>query len=84
MTNTGNTAIGGIVLTDDNGTPGNTSDDFSPTFVGGDTDGNSASTSARPGPTRRTKNVTQAMLDAGSDIVNIVTADGAGDVPAGH
>ena len=82
LTNTGNAAIGGIVLTDDNGTPGNTSDDFSPSFVGGDTDGNSALDVGETWTYSRTKAVTQAMLDAGTDIVNIVTADGAGDVPA--
>jgi uncharacterized repeat protein (TIGR01451 family) len=41
VTNTGNTPISDVVVTDDNGTPANTSDDFSPTFVGGDTDGDS-------------------------------------------
>ena len=42
MTNTGNIALGNIVVTDDNGTPSNTSDDFSPAFSGsGDTNGNS-------------------------------------------
>jgi hypothetical protein len=29
------------VVTDDNGTPGNTADDFNPSFTGGDTNGNS-------------------------------------------
>ena len=76
LTNTGNAAIGGIVLTDDNGTPGNTGDDFSPTFVGGDTDSNSARR-GRDLDVLADKAVTQAMLDAGTDIVNIVTADGA-------
>ena len=28
-----------MVVVDDNGTPGNTADDFSPTFTGGDTNG---------------------------------------------
>ena len=69
-------------MTDDNGTPGDTSDDFSPSFVGGDTDGDSALDVGETWTYSRTKAVTQAMLDAGTDIVNIVTADGAGDVPA--
>ena len=38
VTNTGNVPLAGVVATDDNGTPGNTADDFNPTFVGGDTD----------------------------------------------
>ncbi|HTH07847.1 MAG TPA: hypothetical protein VL916_18340, partial [Ilumatobacteraceae bacterium] len=37
--NTGNTPIS-VSLVDDNGTPGNAADDFAPTFVGGDTNGN--------------------------------------------
>jgi len=36
---TGNTSLGAVVVTDDNGTPGNTTDDFNPVFVDGDTDG---------------------------------------------
>jgi hypothetical protein len=39
VTNTGNTELGSVVVRDDNGTAGNTADDFSPTFVSGDTDG---------------------------------------------
>jgi uncharacterized repeat protein (TIGR01451 family) len=39
VTNTGNVALSNVVLSDDNGTPGNTADDFSPTFTTGDTDG---------------------------------------------
>ena len=39
MTNQGNAAIADVVVTDDNRTPGNTSDDFNPSFTGGDTDG---------------------------------------------
>src|SRR5205823_1036941 len=35
--NTGNVALTTVVVTDDNGTPGSVADDFSPTFVGGDT-----------------------------------------------
>ena len=38
VTNQGNAAIAGVVVTDDNRTPGNTSDDFNPSFTGGDTD----------------------------------------------
>ena len=83
LTNTGNTAIAGIVLTDDNGTPGNTSDDFSPSFIGGDTDNDSELDVGETWTYSRTKNVTQEMLNAGNDIVNIVTADdGEGGAPA--
>ena len=34
----GNAAIAGVVVTDDNLTPGTTGDDFNPAFSGGDTD----------------------------------------------
>src|SRR4029078_820736 len=37
VTNPGNVPISNVSLTDDNGTPGNTADDFHPTFVSGDT-----------------------------------------------
>jgi hypothetical protein len=38
VTNLGNVPLGPVVVLDDNGTPGNTTDDFSPALVGGDTD----------------------------------------------
>ena len=41
ITNGGNVALSNITLVDDNGTPGNPGDNFSPTFTGGDTNGNS-------------------------------------------
>ena len=53
VTNTGNAAIAGVVVTDDNLTPGNPGDDFNPTFSGGDTDSDGCWMWARPGPTRR-------------------------------
>jgi hypothetical protein len=40
VTNPGNIALNGVVVTDDNGTPGNAADDFNPTFAGGDTNSN--------------------------------------------
>ena len=40
VTNTGNIAVGSIAVVDDNGTSGNTADDFNPTFTGGDTNSN--------------------------------------------
>ena len=39
VTNTGNAAIAGVVVTDDNLTPGTPGDDFNPAPTGGDTDG---------------------------------------------
>jgi hypothetical protein len=40
VTNPGNVPLSGVALTDDAGTPGNPADDFTPTFVGGDANGN--------------------------------------------
>jgi uncharacterized repeat protein (TIGR01451 family) len=40
LTNTGNVALGTIVVRDDNGTTGNTADDFSPALQSGDTNSN--------------------------------------------
>lgn len=40
LTNTGNVAIGTVVVRDDNGTTGNTADDFSPTIQSGDANSN--------------------------------------------
>ena len=82
LTNTGNASIAGITVIDNNATPGNTSDDFTPTFVGGDADSDSQLDVSETWTYSATKGVTQAMLDAGTDIVNIVTADGSGNVDA--
>ncbi len=38
VTNTGDSDLSNVVVIDDAGTPGDTSDDFTPAFVGGDTD----------------------------------------------
>jgi hypothetical protein len=40
VTSTGGTSLQNVVLTDDNGTPGNTADDFTVTLAGGDTNSN--------------------------------------------
>lgn len=40
VTNPGNVPLNNVVVTDDSGTPSDTSDDFSPAFVGGDSNGN--------------------------------------------
>ncbi len=37
VTNTGNVPLMGVLVVDDNGTPGNPADDFSPTYASGDT-----------------------------------------------
>src|SRR5687767_10442363 len=39
VTNIGASLLSGVTVRDDNGTPGNTADDFNATFVGGDANG---------------------------------------------
>jgi uncharacterized repeat protein (TIGR01451 family) len=40
VANTGNVPLSGVTVRDDNGTPGNTADDFNATFLDGDTNAN--------------------------------------------
>src|SRR6185436_7852723 len=40
VTNTGDVPLSGVVVRDDNGTPGNPADDFNAVFTSGDTNGN--------------------------------------------
>jgi hypothetical protein len=40
VTNTGNVPLAAVAVTDDNGTPGDPADDFSPAFMNGDANGN--------------------------------------------
>ena len=78
VTNQGNAAIAGVVVTDDNRTPGNTSDDFNPSFTGGDTDGDGLLDVGETWTYTASHQVTQAELDAGTPIVNVATATGDG------
>jgi hypothetical protein len=77
VTNQGNAAIAGVVVTDDNRTPGSTSDDFNPSFTGGDTDGDSLLDVNETWTYTATHTVTQAELD-GAAIVNTAIANGTG------
>jgi len=52
VTNTGTVQLATVVVRDDNGTPGNAADDFSPTLQSGDTDSDGGWTRRKPGPTR--------------------------------
>src|SRR4029077_6332966 len=78
VTNQGNAAIAGVVVTDDNRTPGNTSDDFNPGFTGGDTDGDGLLDVGETWTYTASHQVTQAELDAGTPIVNVATVAGTG------
>ena len=81
VTNTGNAAIAGVVVTDDNLTPGNPADDFNPTFSGGDTDTDGLLDVGETWTYTAAHTVTQAELDAGADLVNVATATGTGATP---
>ena len=76
VTNTGNAAIAGVVVTDDNLTPGNAADDFSPALIGGDTDSDGLLDVGETWTYTASHQVTQAELDAGADLVNVATATG--------
>ena len=78
VTNTGNAAIAGVVVTDDNLTPGSTSDDFNPSFSGGDTDNDGLLDVGETWTYTAAHTVTQAELDAGAALVNVATATGTG------
>ena len=67
VTNTGNAAIAGVVVTDDNLTPGIPGDDFNPPLAAATPTATVCWMWARPGPTRRAHTVTQAELDSGAD-----------------
>jgi hypothetical protein len=70
VTNPGNVALATVAITDDNGTPGSTADDFSPTFVGGDANSNSRLDTTEIWTYQATRTVTAGQYS------NIVTVSG--------
>lgn len=70
VTNPGNVALATVAITDDNGTPGSTADDFSPTFVGGDTNSNGRLDTTETWTYSATRTVTAGQYS------NIVTVSG--------
>src|SRR6478752_5467799 len=78
VTNQGNAAIAGVVVTDDNLTPGTPGDDFSPGFTGGDTDGDGLLDVGETWTYTASHTVTQTELDAGAALVNVATVTGTG------
>ena len=74
VTNEGNVSLTGVTVTDDNGTPGDTGDDFSPTYVSGD-DGDNELDVGETWIYTATRNITQDDIDDGSPITNWATAD---------
>jgi hypothetical protein len=70
VTNTGNTQLSNVSVRDDNGTAGNTADDFNATFVSGDTDGDNRLDVNETWTYRATRVVTRGLY------TNIATATG--------
>jgi hypothetical protein len=70
VTNTGNTQLGTVSVRDDNGTTGNTADDFNATFDSGDTDGDGRLDVNETWTYRATRVVTRGLY------TNIATATG--------
>ena len=65
VTNTGNATMAGVVVTDDNLTPGVPGDDFNPTFSGGDTDSDGSLDVGETWTYTAAHTVTQAEIDSG-------------------
>ena len=72
---TGPIPLTGVVLTDDNATPGDTGDDFNPTLISGDVANLGVLDPGETWTYEATRTITQAEIDAGDDIVNIATVD---------
>lgn len=77
VTNTGNAAISNVVVVDDNGTPMDAADDVTlEVDATGDLDGDGKLDVGEVWMYEYAFEVTQAMIDAGGTITNIVTANG--------
>ena len=74
VTNTGNVVLTSVVVTDDNATPGDASDDFLATYVSGDTDADNKLDLTEVWTFTATRAITQEMVDAGTAITNLATA----------
>ena len=86
--NTGNAPLAGVAVTDDNGTPGDPSDDFSPTFQSGDFDGDGlldvnetwryrATGTAMLGAYRNLGTVTASVTDTAQHLQTVADSDPA-------
>jgi uncharacterized repeat protein (TIGR01451 family) len=74
VANTGNVTLTDVSLSDDNFTPENTGDDFSPSLTAGD-NGNGLLEVGETWTYQAAYTVTQADIDNGLDLTNVVTAD---------
>ncbi len=78
VTNQGNAAIADVMVRDDNATPDNTSDDFNATYVSGDVNNNALLDTSETWTYSSNRTLTQAMIDAGRDLINVATVTGSG------
>ena len=77
VTNTGTSALASVTVTDDNGTPGDTSDDFTPTFQSGDTNSDSRLDPTETWTYQATRTVTSGQYtNTGSVTANPVDFSG--------
>ena len=76
VTNEGNVSLDNVVVVDDAATPGDDTDDFSPTYVSGDTDADGELDVGETWTYTAQYVVTQADVDGGGPIVNTATANG--------
>ena len=78
VTNTGTTSLATVVVRDDNGTSGNTADDFSPTLQSGDTNSNGRLDTTETWTYQATRTVTAGQYtNIASVTANPVDATGA-------
>ncbi|XWN29119.1 MAG: hypothetical protein ROR55_16560 [Devosia sp.] len=73
--NAGNVTLTNVTLSDDNFTPGDTGDDFAPTLVSGDDNGNDNLDVGETWTYTASATITQGQIDAGENLVNTATAD---------
>jgi hypothetical protein len=74
LANTGNVSLTGVALSDDNFTPGSTSDDFNPS-LSEDGNGDNVLDVGETWTYTATYTVKQEDIDSGADLVNVATAD---------
>ncbi|MCL4206074.1 MAG: hypothetical protein KJ000_26625, partial [Pirellulaceae bacterium] len=79
VTNPGNVPLSNVVVVDDNGTPADSLDDFSPTFVGGDTNNDGL---LDPGETWRYEATSSAQIGQYANVATVTGTDPIGQTPS--
>ena len=77
VTNPGDVPLSSVTARDDNGTPANTADDFNPTFIGGDSNGNALL------DLTETWTFTASRVATAGQYTNVGTASGTPAPPVG-